>query len=112
MIFDYADGMHECRVLQRENACCNGAQIHLPVGETLKYLSMPALMGPAPKPMRSAHHAACSRGSSSFIFLLYFLQQDRAGKVQFVTALTDARLGARKTGRCNLLRLGDSVLVA
>ena len=23
--FDYANGMHECRVLQRENACSNGA---------------------------------------------------------------------------------------
>ena len=65
------------------------------LARTLKYLSMPAMMGPAPKPMRSAHQAAFSRGSSSFIFLLYFLQQDRAGKVQFVTALTDAPLGAR-----------------
>src|SRR3954471_13952019 len=33
----------------------------------LKYLSSPAMIGPAPKPIRSAHQAKLSRASNRFI---------------------------------------------
>src|SRR5438270_11921773 len=33
----------------------------------LKYLSSPAMMGPTPKPIRSAHQAKLSRASNRFI---------------------------------------------
>src|SRR5262249_28513006 len=36
--FDDAHNMHEGGVLQWENACCDGTQVHLPVGKDVEVL--------------------------------------------------------------------------
>src|SRR5882724_293738 len=48
----------------------------------LKYLSIPVMIGPTPRPILSAHHPALRRPSKSFIFVPYSEERRETGWLQ------------------------------